>query len=73
MAATLVQYLGTGRRKSSVARIILRQGSGKITVNGREFEDYFTLEQARVIVRQPLLATEDGGYDPIYGAASWER
>ena len=58
MAATLVQYLGTGRRKSSVARIILRQGTGKITVNGREFEDYFSLEQARVIVRQPLLATE---------------
>ena len=58
MAATLVQYLGTGRRKSSVARVILRQGDGKITVNGREFEDYFPLEQARVIVRQPLLATE---------------
>jgi small subunit ribosomal protein S9 len=58
VAATLVQYLGTGRRKSSVARVILRQGDGKITVNGREFEDYFPLEQARVIVRQPLLATE---------------
>ena len=58
MAATLVQYTGTGRRKSSVARVFLRQGSGNITINGRSFEHYFPLESARAIARQPLLATE---------------
>ena len=58
MAATLVQYLGTGRRKTSVARVFLRAGSGGITVNGRPFEAYFPTEAARNAVRQPLLATE---------------
>lgn len=58
MAATLVQYLGTGRRKRAVARIFLRAGKGTITVNGRPFEDYFSLESSRATVRQPLLATE---------------
>ena len=58
MATSLVQYLGTGRRKSSVARVFLRPGKGTITVNGRPFEKYFTLEQSRATVRQPLLAAE---------------
>jgi small subunit ribosomal protein S9 len=58
VAASLVQHLGTGRRKTSVARIILRPGKGNITVNGREFDQYFTAESARAVVRQPLLATE---------------
>jgi small subunit ribosomal protein S9 len=58
VAATLVQYLGTGRRKTSVARVILRAGSGTITVNGRAFENYFPTEAGRAAVRQPLLATE---------------
>lgn len=58
MAANLVQWLGTGRRKTSVARIFLRNGKGGITVNGRGFEDYFLTEQTRALVRQPLLATE---------------
>ncbi|HVT95443.1 MAG TPA: 30S ribosomal protein S9 [Bryobacteraceae bacterium] len=58
MAATLVQHLGTGRRKTSVARIFLRSGKGSITVNGRPFEEYFPSESARALVRQPLLATE---------------
>jgi small subunit ribosomal protein S9 len=53
-----VQHLGTGRRKSSVARIFLRPGKGQITVNGRPFDHYFVTESARAIVRQPLLATE---------------
>jgi len=53
-----VQHLGTGRRKTSVARIFLRPGKGQITVNGRAFEHYFVNESARAIVRQPLLATE---------------
>ncbi len=58
MAATLVQHLGTGRRKTSVARIFLRSGNGSITVNGRPFDQYFPSESARALVRQPLLATE---------------
>jgi len=58
VAASLVQHLGTGRRKTSVARIFLRSGKGAITVNGRAFEHYFVNESARAMVRQPLLATE---------------
>ena len=58
MAASIVQYLGTGRRKESVARVFLRPGKGDLTVNGRTFESYFPTEAARASVRQPLLATE---------------
>jgi small subunit ribosomal protein S9 len=58
VAAGLVQYLGTGRRKTSVARIFLRPGKGQITVNGRGFEHYFMNDSSRFMVRQPLLATE---------------
>jgi len=53
-----VQHLGTGRRKRSVVRVILRSGKGQITINGRSFENYFPTESARAVVRQPLLATE---------------
>lgn len=56
--AALVQHLGTGRRKTAVARVILRSGKGQITVNGRPFDHYFVSESARSMVRQPLLATE---------------
>ncbi|MDX2150692.1 MAG: 30S ribosomal protein S9 [Bryobacteraceae bacterium] len=58
MAATLVQYLGTGRRKTSVARVFLRQGKGQITINGQGLEQYFTTETSKALVRQPLAATE---------------
>jgi small subunit ribosomal protein S9 len=58
VAATIVQHLGTGRRKRSVARVILRSGGGKITVNGRAFENYFSTESSRALVRQALAATE---------------
>ena len=58
MAATKVQYLGTGRRKCSVARVFLRPGKGEITVNSRAFEHYFATESMRALVRQPLSATE---------------
>jgi small subunit ribosomal protein S9 len=58
VAATIVQYLGTGRRKRSVARVILRPGKGEIKVNGRAFENYFPTESSRAVVRQPLAATE---------------
>jgi len=58
VAAGLVQYLGTGRRKCSVARIFLRPGKGSITINGRAMDQYFVNETARALVRQALLATE---------------
>ena len=58
MAATMVQYLGTGRRKTSVARIFLRPGKGDIKVNNRAFENYFSTETTRATVRQALAATE---------------
>ena len=58
MPATLQQYLGTGRRKAAVARVFLRPGQGRITVNGRPFEEYFPTESCRTAVRQPLLVTE---------------
>lgn len=58
MAATIVQYLGTGRRKRSVARVFLRPGKGEIKVNNRSFENYFPTESSRAMVRQPLAATE---------------
>jgi len=58
VAATMVQYLGTGRRKRSVARVFLRPGKGEIQVNGRAFDNYFPTESLRAVVRQPLLATE---------------
>jgi small subunit ribosomal protein S9 len=56
--AELVQYYGTGRRKSSVARVFLRPGSGKFTVNGRPFEQYFVTEAQRVAARTPLVTSE---------------
>lgn len=70
--AESVQYYGTGRRKSSVARVFLRPGSGKFTVNDRPFAEYFVTEAQRVSAKQPLatanaaesfdvLATVSGG------------
>jgi len=58
VAGNLVQYLGTGRRKSSVARVFLRPGKGQIKVNNRTFEQYFQTDAARNTARQPLLVTE---------------
>ncbi|MBZ5705862.1 MAG: 30S ribosomal protein S9 [Acidobacteriia bacterium] len=57
----LVQYYGTGRRKSAIARVYLRPGSGEFKVNGRPFEVYFVTESQRVSARQPLLSTETAG------------
>ncbi len=51
------RYYGTGRRKSSVARVYLMPGSGKITINKKDMDDYFGLETLKIIVRQPLEAT----------------
>lgn len=52
------QYYGTGRRKTSTARVFLKGGSGAITINGRGIDEYFGREVARMIVRQPLELTE---------------
>ena len=52
------RYYGTGRRKSSIARVYLMPGSGNVTVNKRNIDDYFGLETLKVIVRQPLVATD---------------
>ena len=58
------RYYGTGRRKSSVARVYMAPGTGKITINKRDIDDYFGLETLKVVVRQPLEATETAGkYD----------
>ena len=52
------KYYGTGRRNSSVARVYLVPGTGKITINKRDMDEYFGLETLKVVVRQPLAATE---------------
>ena len=52
------KYYGTGRRKSSVARVYLVPRTGKITINKRDMDEYFGLETLKVVVRQPLTATE---------------
>ena len=61
-----IVYYGTGRRKSSVARVRIVEGSGKITVNGKDIEEFFGLETLKVIVRQPLTVTNTNTkYDVI--------
>jgi len=61
MASKIQEFLGTGRRKTSVARVRLASGSGKITVNGRAFENYFLTETHRSVVSEPFVATETAG------------
>ncbi len=61
-----VQYYGTGRRKTSTARVRLVPGTGRIVVNNRDAEDYFPYETLRTIIKQPLAATEtEGSYDVL--------
>ena len=60
------KYYGTGRRKKSIARVYLVPGTGKITINKRDIDEYLGLETLKVIVRQPLVATEtDGKFDVL--------
>lgn len=54
----IAQYLGTGRRKTSIARVRLVPGSGKVTINNRDIEEYFDYETLRVIAKEPLVITE---------------
>jgi small subunit ribosomal protein S9 len=56
--ADLVQYYGTGRRKSAIARVFLRPGDGKFVVNNKAYETYFVTEQQRVAAKRPLALTE---------------
>ena len=58
--AAATEFLGTGRRKTSVARVRLASGSGKFVVNGRPMENYFVVDSQRLLVMQPLVATESG-------------
>ena len=53
------KYYGTGRRKSSIARVYLVPGTGKVTINKRDMDEYFGLETLKLIVRQPLEATSN--------------
>jgi len=61
-----IQYYGTGRRKSSIARVFLRPGSGKITINNREIGNYFPSDLMKMIIRQPLTLTETQDKFDIY-------
>ncbi len=66
MAKAKARYYGTGRRKSSVARVYLVPGTGKVTINKRDMDEYFGLDTLKLIVRQPLVLTETAEkYDVI--------
>ena len=56
--AELVQYYGTGRRKTAVARVFLRPGNGQVQVNGRGFDEYFVTETERLNAKEPLVLTD---------------
>ena len=58
MAENQLQYYGTGRRKTSTARVFLRPGTGSFQVNGRAFDKYFPNETLKMLIRQPLAVTE---------------
>ncbi len=58
MSEGAIQYYGTGRRKTSSARVYLRPGGGDIRVNGKPFDDYFPNEMLKMIIRHPLVMTE---------------
>ena len=61
MAAVLDRFYGTGRRKTSIARVWIKPGAGRIVVNRRAFEDYFPRETLRMIIAQPLQVTNTAG------------
>ena len=65
-----VQFRATGRRKKSIARVILRPGEGKMVINGRPFDQYFPSEALRAEVQQPLVETENKGkFDILINAS----
>ena len=64
--AKTTKFYGTGRRKSSVARVYITPGTGKITINKKDMDEYFGLDTLKVIVKQPLVATgTDGKFDVL--------
>ena len=64
--AEKINYYGTGRRKNAIARVRLVEGSGKITINGKDIDEFFGMETLKVIVRQPLSVTNTSSkYDVI--------
>ena len=64
-----VQFYGTGRRKSSVARVRLVQGNGQIVINGKDSKDYFGKKTLEMIIRQPMVLTEtEGSFDVLVNA-----
>ena len=66
MYETKPYFYGTGRRKLSVARVRVYNGTGKVTINGRDIEDYFGLDTLKLLVRSPLVLTEtDGKFDVV--------
>jgi small subunit ribosomal protein S9 len=62
----MIQYYGTGRRKTAAARVYLRPGNGDIQVNRRSFDDYFVSEALKMVIRQPLVITETADKFDIY-------
>ena len=66
MAAVIDRFYGTGRRKTSVARVWIRPGAGRIVVNRRAFEDYFPRETLRMIIAQPLQVTNTVGQFDVF-------
>jgi len=66
MAAVVDRFYATGRRKTSVARVWIRPGAGRIVVNRRAFEDYFPRETLRMIIAQPLEVTNTGGQFDVF-------
>ena len=66
MMTQTTQYYGTGRRKSSTARVFLRPGKGELHVNGRPLEEYFGRETAQMVVRQPLEAVDVVGKFDVF-------
>ena len=67
--STKVYYYGTGRRKDAVARVRLVPGTGKITINEKDIDEYFGLDTLKLIVRQPLEATETAGKFDVIASA----
>ena len=66
MYETKPYFYGTGRRKHSVARVRVYNGTGKVTINGRDIDDYFGLDTLKLLVRSPLVLTEtDGKFDVV--------
>ena len=64
--AKTTKFYGTGRRKSSVARVYLTPGTGKVTINKKDMDDYFGLDTLKLIVNQPFVATDNvGKYDVL--------